>query len=382
MKIRSDQLKNAIILITFGVVLIWALDNLNNIWNIFLIILSIASPLMIGIAIAFVMNVPMRFFERTILKKLPQNVKRPVSYIITLFLFVFIIFITLFIVVPELYNSFQELINRVPQAWNNFISWFETTALIENEYIARFIKNTTIDWKDIEQKGINLLSARASDWLLSTFSVATSVLGTIVSIVLGFVFSVYILLQKEKLINQVKRISIALFPRCIHRKLVYLANLTNKSFSSFLSGQLLEAIIIGSMFFVAMKIFNFPFALVISLLIAITSFVPIVGAFIGATLGTLLILIEDVKMGFWFLVMFLIIQQIEGNLIYPNVAGKTVGLPSIWVLAAITIGGSLFGVLGIILFVPLGNILYTLIKEFVENRLRAKNVSKIDYDKY
>ncbi|HHU17669.1 MAG TPA: AI-2E family transporter [Clostridiales bacterium] len=382
MKIKSDQFKNAIILITFGVVLIWALENLNNLWTVLLVLLSIASPFMIGIAIAFVMNVPMRFFEKTILKRLRQNIKRPISYIITLFLFVFIIFITLFIVVPELYKSFQELVNRAPQAWNNFLNWFETTALIENEYIAKFIKDITIDWKDIEQKGINLLSARASDWLLSTFSIATSVLGTIISIVLGFVFSIYILLQKEKLISQVKRISIALFPRCIHRKLVYLADLTNKSFSSFLSGQLLEAIIIGTMFFIAMKIFNFPFALVISVLIAITSFIPIVGAFIGATVGTLLILVEDVQMGFWFLVMFLIIQQIEGNLIYPNVAGKTVGLPSIWVLVAITIGGSLFGILGIILFVPLGNILYTLIKEFVENRLRVKNVSKVDYDKY
>jgi hypothetical protein len=200
MKIKSDQFKNAIILITFGVVLIWALENLNNLWTVLLVLLSIASPFMIGIAIAFVMNVPMRFFEKTILKRLRQNIKRPISYIITLFLFVFIIFITLFIVVPELYKSFQELVNRAPQAWNNFLNWFETTALIENEYIAKFIKDITIDWKDIEQRGLNLLSARASDWLLSTFSVATSVLGTIISIVLGFVFSIYILLQKEKLI--------------------------------------------------------------------------------------------------------------------------------------------------------------------------------------
>ncbi|MDD4564500.1 MAG: AI-2E family transporter [Eubacteriales bacterium] len=382
MKIRSDQMKNAFILIAFGVVLIWALDNLNNLWSVLLVLLSIASPFMIGIAIAFVMNVPMRFFEKTILKKLTQKIKRPISYIITLLLFVFIIFITLFIVVPELYNSIQELVNRAPQAWNNFLIWIQTTTFTENEYIAKYINDINIDWKVIEQKGMNFLSASASDWLVSTFSVATSVLGAIISIVLGFVFSIYVLLQKEKLISQVKRISIALFPRSIHGKLVYLANLTNKSFSNFLSGQLLEAIIIGSMFFISMKIFNFPFVLVISILIGITSFIPIVGAFIGAIVGTLLIMVEDVRMGFWFLVMFLIIQQIEGNLIYPNVAGKTVGLPSIWVLVAVTLGGSLFGILGIILFVPLGNIIYTLIKEFVENRLKVKNVTKADYDKY
>lgn len=382
MKIKSDQMKRAFILITFGVILIWALDNLNNLWSVLLVLISIATPFIIGIAIAFIMNAPMRFFEKTVLKTLPRKIKRPVSYIITLSLFVFIILTTLLIVVPELYNSIQELVNRFPQAWNNFLNWTQTTTFIENENIVKFINGIDIDWKVIEQKGINLLSARASDWLVSSFSVATSVLGTIISIVLGFVFSIYILLQKEKLIDQVKRISIALFPRSTHRKLVFLANLTNKSFSNFLSGQLLEAIIIGSMFFIAMKIFNFPFPLVISVLIGITSFVPIVGTFIGAIVGTLLIMVEDVPMGFWFLIMFLIIQQIEGNLIYPKVAGKTVGLPSIWVLVAVTLGGSLLGVLGIILFVPLVNIIYTLIKEFVENRLKVKNVTKVDYDKY
>jgi len=376
MNIGSKQMKNAIILIAFGVILMWALDNLEALWSVIMKMLAIASPFIIGITIAFIMNVPMRFFEKKLFKKVPLELKRPLSYIITLLLFAFIIFITLFMVIPEFYNSIQELANRIPGAWNDLLNWIDNTAITENQFVENFVNTVSVSWEEIEEQGIHFLTSRASEWARSTFDVATSVVGTITSIAIGFVFSIYILLQKERLISQVRRISLAIFPISIHKKLVYLANLTNKTCSNFLSGQLLEAIILGSMFFIAMKIFSFPFTLVISILVGITSFIPIVGAFIGAAIGVLLILVEDVQMAFWFVVMFLIIQQIEGNLIYPNVAGKSVGLPAIWVLVAVILGGSLLGVIGIILFVPLGTILYTLIRAFVNNRLRTKNVSQ------
>lgn len=376
MNIKSEKMKSAFILIAFGIVLMWALDNLEILWSVIVGIFSVASPFIIGVAIAFIMNVPMRFFEEKLFKKVPMKFKRPISYIITLLLFVFIIFITLFMVVPEFYNSIQELANRVPEAWDKFLAWIDNTDFTENQYVENLINSISLSWEEIEEQGISFLTSRASGWLKSTFSVATSVVGTLTSIVIGFVFSIYVLMQKEKLISQVRRISLAVFSLRIHNKLVYLADLTNKAFSNFLSGQLLEAIIIGSMFFVAMIIFKFPFALVTSILIGITSFIPIVGAFIGAVVGVLLILVEDIRMAMWFVIMFLIIQQLEGNLIYPSVAGKNLGLPSIWILVAVTLGGSLFGVLGIILFVPLGTILYTLIKVYVSNRLKEKNISQ------
>lgn len=380
MNIKSSQMKNAFILIAFGIILMWALNNLEILWSVVVGVIAVASPFIIGVSIAFIMNVPMRFFERKLFKKVPIKLKRPMSYIITLLLFVFIIFITLFMVIPEFYNSIQELTNLIPQAWEDLLNWVDNTAITENQYVQNLVNSISMSWEEIEQQGIGFLTSRASEWARSTFDVATSVVGTITSIVIGFVFSIYVLLQKEKLISQVRRISLAIFPIKTHKKLIYLANLTNKAFSNFLSGQLLEAIILGSMFFVAMIIFRFPFALVISILVGITSFIPIVGAFIGAAIGTLFILVEDVQLAFWFVVMFLIIQQIEGNLIYPNVAGKTVGLPAIWVLVAVTLGGSLLGILGIILFVPLGTIVYTLVKVFVNNRLRNKQVSQEDID--
>lgn len=376
MKIKSIRMKNAFILIAFAIILMWSLDNIEALWNIVLGILAVASPFIIGISIAFIMNVPMRFFEKKLFKKLPVKLRRPISYIITLLLFIFIIFITLFMVIPEFYNSIQEIANGIPQVWENLVNWIDNARITENQYVNNLVERISISWEEIEKQGISFVSSRASQWLQSTFAVATSLVGTITSVVIGFVFSIYILFQKEKLISQVRRISLALFSMKTHNKLIYLANLTNKAFSNFLSGQLLEAIILGSMFFIAMKIFKFPFAIVISILVGITSFVPIVGAFIGAAIGTLFILVEDLQMAFWFVIMFLIIQQIEGNLIYPNVAGKTVGLPAMWVLVAVTLGGSLFGVMGIILFVPLGTILYTLIKVFVENRLEEKNISQ------
>jgi predicted PurR-regulated permease PerM len=382
MKVRSDQLKNAIILVAFGVILLWVLDNLNALWGVLLMLFSLVSPFIIGIVIAFIMNVPMRYFERTLLKQLPHKLKRATSYLITLIIILLIIFITLIIVVPELTSSVQEIAHRTPQAWNNFLNWLERTNIIENEYVGEFVKNISLDWPKIEQKAISLLSARASNWIVSTFNVATSLIGAIASLLIGYVFSIYVLLQKEKLLCQTKKISIALFPKKIHRKLSYLSDLTNTTFSNFLSGQLLEAIIVGVMFFIAMKIFRFPYALVVSLLTGISSFIPVIGPIIGAIIGALLIMVHDVSMAFWFIIMSIAIQQLEGNLIYPNVAGKAVGLPAIWVLVAITIGGSLFGVIGIILFVPLGTIVYILIKEFVNNRLRAKNISREDIDEY
>lgn len=376
MNIKSKQMRNAFILITFAIILMWALDNMETLWSVVVGMFAVASPFIIGITIAFIMNVPMRFFEKKLFKKVPTKLKRPISYVTTLLLFTFIIFITLFMVIPEFYNSIQELTNRIPQAWNDLLNWIDNATITENQYVQNLVNSISISWEEIEKQGISFVSSRASDWLQSTFAVATSVVGAITSVVIGFVFSIYILFQKEKLISQIRRISLAIFPMKIHKKLVYLANLTNRAFSNFLSGQLLEAIILGSMFFVAMKIFKFPFAPVISILVGITSFIPIVGAFIGAAFGSLFILVEDVQMAFWFVVMFLIIQQIEGNLIYPNVAGKSVGLPAMWVLVAVTLGGSLFGVMGIILFVPLGTIFYTLIKEFVQNRLKEKNISQ------
>lgn len=374
MELNSKQMKKAFVLISFGIILMWALNNLNSIWGVLAGFFSLITPFIIGIVIAFIMNIPMSFIEKKIFKKMSLKYKRPIAYVITLLLFLLIIFVTLFIVVPEFYNSVQEIISRVPLFWENLLNRIENTKLTENKYINNYITSISIDWAEVEGWLVNLLTNQASGWVRSTFNVATSVVGTVISIGIGFVFSIYILLQKEKLFRQIRKTSLAIFSKKVYEKLLYLADLINKSFSNFFSAQLLEAIIVGLMFFIAMNIFNYPYPLVISVLIGITSFIPIVGAFIGAIVGALLIAVVDLKLAFWFIIMFLIIQQIEGNLIYPHVAGKTIGLPSIWVFVAVILGGGLFGIIGIILFVPMTTVLYVLLKDFVNTRLRKKSM--------
>lgn len=374
MDLNSKQMKKAFVLISFGVILMWALNNLNAIGGIVLGFFSLSTPFIIGIVVAFIMNIPMSFIEKKIFKKMSLKYKRPIAYIITLLIFLLIIFVTLFIVVPEFYKSIQEIISRVPLFWADLVDWFEGTNLTDNNYINDYIASINIDRIKVEEWLVSLLTNQASGWVRSTFNIASSVVGTVISIGVGFIFSVYILLQKEKLLGQIRRISLASFPKRVHEKLLYLADLINKSFSNFFSAQLLEAIIVGLMFFIAMSIFKFPYPLVISVLIGVTSFIPIVGAFIGAIVGALLIAVVDLRLAFWFIVMFLIIQQIEGNLIYPQVAGKTIGLPSIWVFVAVILGGALFGITGIIMFVPMITVLYVLIRDFVNSRLRNENL--------
>ena len=192
--------------------------------------------------------------------------------------------------------------------------------------------------------------------------------------VIGLIFSFYILLQKEKLSRHGRQVIYGLLPLEKADRTLEILRLANRTFSSFLSGQCLEACILGTLFAVAMTIFRMPYALLVGVLIALTALIPIVGAFIGCGVGALLIAIDDPWKALWFVVMFLVLQQIEGNLIYPHVVGSSVGLPSIWVLAAVTLGGSLMGVLGMLLFIPLCSVVYSLFRAYVKDRLTARNV--------
>lgn len=190
----------------------------------------------------------------------------------------------------------------------------------------------------------------------------------------GFVFAIYVLLQKEKLASQCKQLCYAVLKEEKADEVVRVGKLADRIFSSFLSGQVVEAIILGTMFFIAMSIFKFPYAMLVGVLIAVTALIPIFGAFIGLGIGAFLILMVDPMQALWFVVMFFVLQQIEGNLIYPNVVGNSIGLPGIWVLIAVSTGGSMFGVKGMLLFIPMFSLIYTLVREYVKKRLIEKGV--------
>lgn len=382
MDIKSKQMKSAMFLITFAIILMWLLDNIGGIGSVLGKILAIISPFIIGGAMAFILNSPMMFIEKTffsdksLLKNIKPSIRRPISYLITLIIFIATILIILLIILPELVTTIQDLAVKLPEYWKKF-QVYVVKNLIDNPQITEWVNNINIDWVSMEQNLISFFKDSALNWIEGTFSFASSVVGNFVTFVLAFIFSIYVLLQKESLTRQVKKLVLAFCSTKTAERMFYIGDLSNRVFSSFLSGQLLEALIIGGLFLVAMTIFRFPYALMISLLIAVTALIPMIGAFIGCIIGAFLILVESPTLAFWFVIMFLIIQQIEGNLIYPHVVGKAAGLPSIWILVAVTVGGSLMGVLGILLFIPISSILYTLIKETVNYRLKQKNITEV-----
>lgn len=382
MDIKSKQMKNAIFLITFAVILMWLLDNISGIGGVISRILAIISPFIIGGAIAFILNSPMMFIEKTffgdksLLRKTKDSLKRPISYFITLIIFIATILIILTIIIPELVSTISDLAIKMPDYWKN-IQVLIVKNLINNPQITQWVNSINIDWASIENNVISFFKNSVLDWVGSTFTFASSIVGNFVTLVLAAIFSIYVLFQKEELIRQLRKVVLAFFPEKTAMRIFYIGTLSNTVFANFLSGQLLEAIIIGVLFLVAMTIFGLPYALMISLLIGVTALIPMIGAFIGCIIGAFLILVVDPTKAFWFVIMFLIIQQIEGNLIYPHVVGKAAGLPSIWILVAVTVGASLMGVLGILLFIPISSILYTLFKESVNYRLKEKNIKDV-----
>jgi predicted PurR-regulated permease PerM len=236
-----------------------------------------------------------------------------------------------------------------------------------------------VNWQGFFRNVYELILKSGSNMLQSTFSVASSIFGGMIDFFLGFVFSVYILAQKEKLGSQLRKLLYAFLPEKAADKTLSIGSLAETTFSRFLSGQCLEAVILGLLFFIAMSIFRFPYALMISVLIGFTALIPIFGALIGCVIGAFLILIMNPVTALWFILMFIIIQQIEGNFIYPHVVGGSVGLPSMWVLVAVTIGGSSFGVAGMLIFIPMTSVIYTLLREATNHRLRQRSISATKY---
>lgn len=379
MDLDSRFIKRALFLISFAIILMWLLDNIVVVMSVLSRGLSILSPFILGLVIAFILKGPMNFFEnkipwhKTLVKKYP-GLRRGLSYLITLIIFILVISLVSFIIIPELINTFADLADRSPGIIED-IQNFVNQLIEDNPQLMDWASYIDFDWDSLKTRIIDFTKNSIISVLESTLNVSMSIVSGTVTFALGFVFSIYVLFQKEKLSRQVKNLILAIFPRSFAERLFYIANLSNNAFSGFLHGQLLEVIILGAMFFVAMTIFKFPYALMISVTIGVSSIIPIFGAFFGCFIGAFLILVVDPKMALWFVIMFIVIQQIEGNLIYPQVMGKVSGLPSIWTLVAVTLGGSLMGILGIILFIPIFSIIYVLIGEFVAKRLKEKKIS-------
>lgn len=342
------------------------------------LILSILFPFIIGGVIAFVLNIPMKGIEKKLFGKakgkLGNNIKRPVSMVLALIFVVAIVAMVLVAVVPQLRITIRTLGAKIGPFWDEVVVWLqgiladypELSAYIEN------LENVEFNWEVIIGSVGGFLKNGVGNMFGFTLSVAGNIIGGVVNVLIALVFAIYILSQKESLQNQGLRIIDAYTKPGLNKWLRDVFGRLYTNFTNFICGQCLEAVVLGSLFIIFMTIFRFPYAVMIGTLIGFTSLIPIVGAFIGCGVGAFMILIDDPMQALWFVILFLVLQQIEGNLIYPKVVGNSVGLPSIWVLMSVTVGGSLFGVAGMLVFIPLMSTLYSLLRDDVNRRNGVK----------
>lgn len=381
MNLNKENLKKIRGLIVFTVILLIALWNYSLILDVLGQGVGIVYPFLLGGAIAFVINVPMSFFEEKLFqnqmmknKKVAQRLARPVSLIITLIVVVSVIGLVVFGVLPKLGDTFISIGKGIQSFMPKAQSWAEEI-FHNNKEIKEWLDSLTLDWDKIINEVVKFFTSGASSVLGSTFVVARRIASGITTFVIAFVFACYILLQKEKLNIQIRKVMYAYMKADLVKKVLDVCSLSYRTFSNFLTGQCLEAVILGTMFVICMGILQMPYAMLIGVLIAFTALIPIFGAFIGCVVGAFLILTVAPMKALVFVIMFLILQQIEGNLIYPRVVGSSVGLPSIWVLAAVSIGASLMGIVGMLVFIPIVSVLYALLRGDVYEHLEKKGIA-------
>ena len=365
MNLNKENMRKLRELILFTVIILIALWNYKLLFEWAGAAFRIILPFLLGGGIAFVLNIPMSF------KKIVKKLARPVSLIMTLAIVIGVIVLVMFVVIPELTRTVVSL-GRTIQTFIPEAQEFLEEIFTDNKEIGAWLAELNLDVDKLTDQAVSFFQNGAGDILNSTMSAIGSIVSGVTTFVIAFVFSCYVLLQKEKLSVQVKKVVYAFFPERRCEWLFEVAGLASKAFSSFFTGQCVEALILGCMFFIVMSILNMPYTLLVSVLIAFTALIPIFGAFIGCFVGAFLILMVDPMKMLVFVVTFLILQQIEGNLIYPKVVGSSVGLPSIWVLAAVSIGGSLMGIVGMLIFIPIVSVVYTLFKASVYKHLRKK----------
>ena len=378
-KMSIKKIRELIVFTALLVVALWKFDVvlgvLKTIWDIIF-------PFVLGGAIAFLTNVPMSFLEKKIFEnvkkknKIVRKLKRPISLILTIVLVVGVIALVMFGVIPQLTRTMGTLVTSINDFIPQMQSWIGEF-FHNNQEIMNLVDQIEFDPDQAIKWGISLLGNGAGNMMNTTMSAVGSIVSGVATFFIAFSFACYILFQKEKLHIQIRKVFFAFLPRQKADTFLKVCSLTYRTFANFLAGQCLEAVILGSMFVITLSILRMPYALLIGILIAFTALIPIFGAFIGCAVGSFLIFMVNPQQAILFVIVFLVLQQIEGNLIYPHVVGESVGLPSIWVLAAVTIGGNLMGIVGMLVFIPLLSVIYTIFREFVYLRLKKQNIKQV-----
>lgn len=360
------------------IVLYWALQNLDRVGGFLGTVFSLLAPFLVGGAAAFILNVPMRAIEKKLPKKMKRT-RRAAALCLTLLAVAGVLAVVLLLLIPQVSATANNIGKLLPGFWAQ-AQQLLADLLVKYPVLEEWLADAAqMDWQKLLETAMEWAKSGGIALVGNAANAATGLLSGMMNFFISMVFAIYVLLQKEKLGRQVKMLLYAWAPAPRADRVLEVAGLAGKTFSNFFSGQCLEACILGGMFAVSMLICRMPYVSLVSVLIAVTALIPIFGAFIGCFVGAFLILVQNPIQAFWFVVLFLCLQQIEGNLIYPKVVGSSVGLPSIWVLVAVTVGGSTMGVAGMLIMIPLSSVLYSLLRTATRDKLREKGVERSKY---
>ena len=379
-ELSPKNLKKILLIITYAIVLCLALLNLDVVFKVFSYLFNLLKPFLYGFCLAFILNIPLSKFEgmiknRKLKKKAKQkesknipekkNTKlRVLGIIVSLLIFIGIICLTMFLVIPEIINTFNIFKENIPAAFAKCQEWL---ADMMSNYpdIFEKIRSYTPDWQAIDTDITNVIKNAAAGIIGGSIRFIIGLFSGVFNFFMGLVFAIYMLMQKETLVRQLKKLVNACVSESKASKLLYIGKITNNTFKKFFGGQFVEAVLLGTLCFIGMQIFRMPYALTISVLIGVTALIPVFGAFFGTAIGAILILAVNPMQALWFVVFIIVLQQIDGNLIYPKIVGDSVGLPGIWVMLAVLLGGNSLGIIGMLVAVPIASVIYKLIQEKV-----------------
>lgn len=377
MVLDKKTLRNIFIGVAVCIVLYWGLHDTERVRKIVDVFGNMLSPFIFGAGLAFILNVPMRAFEGMLSVIPNQTFRRCVALVMTFAFLALIIAVVFMLLIPQIGETIEALIPQLINFANN-VQNEVMTFLNENPELLEWInENTDLtkwDWGGMLEKTLTMVSDSVSTIVASALNALGKIASGVMNAVIGVVFAIYCLFGKENLARQGRRLLYALFPEHFCDETIRVLRLANSTFSNFLSGQCVEVCILGSLFAISMAIFRMPYIPLVSVLVAVTAFIPIVGAFVGCIFGAFFIFVQDPLLAVGFVIMFLILQQIENNLIYPRVVGTSIGLSGMWVLLAVAVGGEFFGVAGMFLMIPMASVVYTLLREFAQKRLSQRSI--------
>ena len=377
MKIDKSVLKKLFVLAAGCILFAWLVLDTARATTMFRTVWGLFSPFVVGAGIAFVFNVPMRAIERQLADIRKAGFRRVLSIVLTILCLVLIIMFVFELLIPQIRLTVESLSQTIPVFVEGLAAKL-VVMLQDHPEMRAWIQETlnleSLDWSSILTEALGFISNQMSTVMGGAVSVIGSVTGAIINMVVSIAFAIYCLARKEILARQGRRLLYSLVSEKHADETIRVLRLTNSTFSNFISGQCLEACILGCLFAVAMAVFKMPYISLVSVVIAVTALIPVVGAFVGCILGAFFILVNNPIQALTFVIMFLIIQQLENNLIYPRVVGTSIGLPGMWVLVAVTVGGDLMGVGGMLLMIPLTSVIYALLREFTDKRLAERGI--------